>query len=186
VVVSLGAGIFVFIKANELGEEGREIFENIMRLIAAGLIMNFIAWMSSQARNMSADIKSRLNKGNGAFGLFLLSFLSIFREGMELCIFTLTKISQNALNVVIGTILGIILAILLAYIIFRSSVKFNLKLIFKGLGLILIYLGAEMFSEGILGLAKMPEEPFEIILIILYALPAVYLFFKKDIQNIRR
>lgn len=65
-------------------------------------------------------------------------------------LFTLTKIDQKASSVALGSGIGIILAVVLAYIIFKSSIKFNLKLIFKILGLVLIYIGAEMFAEGIL------------------------------------
>jgi high-affinity iron transporter len=103
---------------------------------------------------------------------------------MELCIFTFTKISEKASDVAIGSIIGIVLAIILTYIIFKTSIKFNLKLIFKVLGLILIYIGADMFAEGVLKFVPLEEEPFEAILMALFALPSLYFFLKSDIQRL--
>ncbi|MEQ8154359.1 MAG: FTR1 family protein [Clostridiaceae bacterium] len=184
VAISLIGGFIGFREASELGEKGKETFENVMKLAAAGLIMYFIVWIGTQSKNISADIKNKAGSNTNAAGLFLLSFLSVFREGMELCIFTLTKISENASGIAAGTALGIILAVIITYIIFKSSIKLNLKLIFKVLGLLLIYLGAEMFAEGILGLAELGEEPFEALFMALFAIPSLYIFLKKDIQKI--
>ncbi len=181
--VSLIGGLIGFREAQELGEEGEEIFGSIMMLLASGLIAYFIVWMSSQANSISSDIKNKINGNTTAIGLLVLSFLSVFREGMELCIFALTKISEKASDVALGSGLGLVLAILLAYIIFKSSIKFNLKLIFKILGFILIYLGAEMFAEGVLKLAKLGEEPYEDILMALFAIPSLYFFLKNDIKR---
>lgn len=183
IAVSLVGGFIGFREAKELGEEGEEIFESIMRLIASGLIAYFIVWMGTQGSNMSAELKSRVKSSTNAAGLFVLSFLSVFREGLELCIFTLTKISEKASDVALGSSIGILLAIIFTYVIFKTSIKFNLKLIFKVLGFILIYLGAEMFAEGVLKLAGLAEEPFEAILMVLFILPSLYFFFKNDIQK---
>lgn len=181
--VSLIGGFIGFREARELDEKGEELFEGIMMLLASGLIAYFIVWMGSQANSISTDIKNKVSNNTNALGLLLLSFLSVFREGMELCIFTLSKISEKASDVALGTGLGIVLAVLLTYIIFKSSIKFNLKLIFRVLGFILIYLGAEMFAEGILKLTELGDEPFEMIFIALFAIPSLYFFLKNDIKK---
>jgi high-affinity iron transporter len=183
-VISIVGGFIGFHEAKELGEEGEEIFENVMRLLASGLIAYFIVWVGNQSKSMSSDIKNKVSNNTSSLGLLVLSFLSVFREGMELCVMTLTKISENASDVALGIGVGMILAIILTYIIFKSSVKFNLKLIFKVLGFILIYLGAEMFAEGVLGITELGEEPFEAIFMVLFALPSLYFFLKNDINSL--
>jgi high-affinity iron transporter len=57
-------------------------------------------------------------------------------------------------------------------------------LIFKILGFILIYLGAEMFAEGIIGIIELREDPFEMILMAIFLLPSLYFFFINDINGI--
>lgn len=184
IVVSLIGGFIGFKEAQGLGEEGEEIFQSIMRLVASGLIAYFIIWMGNQSNNISADIKNKVKSNTNVVGLLVLSFLSVFREGMELCIFTLTKISEKASDVALGSGIGIILAVILTYIIFKSSIKFNLKLIFKVLGFVLIYLGAEMFAEGLLKVTALGEEPFEAVFMALFILPSLYFFLKNDIQKL--
>lgn len=183
-VVSLIGGFIGFREAQKLGEESEKLFEGIMMLVASGLIAYFIVWMGNQSNNISVNIKNKVKSSSNSVGILVLSFLSVFREGMELTIFTFTKISEKASDVALGSTIGIILAIILTYIIFKTSVRFNLKLVFKGLGLILIYLGAEMFAEGILKFISIEEEPFEAIFMALFIIPSLYFFLKNDIQKL--
>lgn len=184
VILSFIGGYIGFIKARELGKEGEELFKSIMMLLASGLIAYFIVWMGSQANSISADIKNKVAGNTTALGLSILSFLSVFREGMELCIFILTKVSEKASDVALGSSLGVVLSVLITYIIFKSSIKFNLKLVFKILGFILIYIGAEMFAEGIIKLTEIGEDPFDSLLFALFAVPSLFIFLKNDLKRI--
>jgi high-affinity iron transporter len=186
IIVSLVAGFFSFREAQKLGEKSEGIFEGIMMLAASGLILYFIVWMGNQSGNISANIKNKVSNNTSAAGLFILSFLSVFREGMELVIFTLGKINQKASDVAIGSVVGILLAVLLTYIIFKSSIKLNLKIVFKILGLILIYIGAEMFAEGILKFIKFKEEVMEMILLAVFIIPSLYIFLKNDFMKLMK
>lgn len=184
VLVSLVGGYLGFREAQELGEASEKIFEGVMMLVASGLIAYFVVWLGSQSNNISSNIKNKVTSNSNVIGLLVLSFLSIFREGMELVIFTLTKVNQNAFNVAFGSGIGIIIAVLLAYIIFKTSVKFNLRLIFKILGLALIFVGAEMFAEGILKFFLVKEELIESLLMAVFAIPSLFLFLRSDIYKI--
>lgn len=179
-IVSIIGGFMGFREAKEMGEESEGVFKGVMMLISSGLIAYFVIWMGNQASNISAGIKDKVKNNSNGIGLLLLGFLSVFREGMELVIFTLTKINEKASDVALGSALGIVFAIILAYIIFKSSIKFNIKLIFKVLGLALIYIGAEMFSEGILKFIQL-DDIFEIIFMVVFILPSLYFFLRSDI-----
>lgn len=183
IIVSLVGGFIGFKEAQGLNEEGEKIFESVMMLLASGLIFYFIVWMGNQASNISSDLKNKIGKNTNAIGLLVLSFLSVFREGMELSIFTLTKISEKASSIALGSILGILLAVALTFVIFKSSMKINLKIIFKVLGFVLIFLGAEMFSEGILKLFEMSEGPLELVFLAIYIIPSLYFFLKNSIKK---
>ena len=178
-IVSLVGGFIGFSGAKELGKESEDIFKGVMMLMSSVLIAYFVVWMGNQASTISAGIKEKVKSNSNAIGLFTLGFLSVFREGLELVIFTLTKISEKASNIALGSALGIVFAIILAYIIFKSSIRFNIKLIFKVLGLILIFIGAEMFSEGILKFVLL-DDVFEIIFMALFIIPSLYFFLRSD------
>lgn len=175
-------GFIMFYYAQSISHEAKEMFEGLMRLIAAGLIAFFILWLHRN-RQISSQLQDQVSKTPSKIGLFLLAFLSVIREGMELVVFNLTQITQSAASVAFGSLIGIAAAIVLTVIIFKTAVKLNMGLIFKGLGLILIFLGGELFAEGVIGLIEMETEALEIGLMALFVIPSLYIFLKDDLKK---
>jgi high-affinity iron transporter len=183
VFVSLAGGIASFAWAKHLNEATTEVFAAAVKFLAAGLIAYFIIWIGSQNKNFSAGIKEEITLNSSIIGLFILSFLSVFREGLELTVFILTKINEKATNVAWGSGFGIILAVLITFVIFKTAVNLNLRLIFKILGLVLIYFGAEMFAEGLADLLSIHSNSLEVILKFVYGLPALVFFLKDSLPR---
>lgn len=181
-IVSALGGYTSFHALQETEEATKELFEGWMQILAAGLIAYFILWLHKN-NNVSHHIQSKVSNNSNIVGLFVLSFLSVFREGLELVIFNLTQVSENASSIAFGSIIGIIVAIILAYIIFKTSVKLNLSIIFKILGLVLILLGGEMFAEGLVKLIEGGGEALEAVGLLLFIVPSLYIFFKNDLQK---
>ncbi|WP_238882935.1 FTR1 family protein [Clostridium sp. YIM B02551] len=184
ILVGVIGGYIGFKEAQELEEEGDALFEAIMMLVASGLIGYFVVWMSNQNKNISQSIKSSVDKTSTGFGLFILAFLSVFREGIELIAFILTKVSEKASSVAAGTGIGIILAVLLGYALFKTSVKFNIKIVFKVLGIILIFVGAELFGEGFSKLIPTAGEFLEEGGAILFGGASLIYFLKEDFKRL--
>lgn len=181
-IVSAVGGLIGFTEAQEAEEASEEIFEGIMMLLSAGLIAYFILWLHRN-HGSTSSVTSKVTKNTNGIGLLVLSFLSVFREGMELVIFNLTQITESAFLVATGSIIGIVLAIAIAVVIFKTSVKLNLGLIFKGLGIVLILVGGEMFGEG---LEKLFDggEMLETIGLLVFIVFSLSIFLKKDIQKL--
>lgn len=152
-------------------------------LLSSGLIAYFIVWMANQNRNIASSLKNSVDKNATGFGLLILSFLSVFREGIELVIFILTKIDEHLSNVAFGTALGIVLSIIVGYAIFKTSLKLNLKVIFKALGVILIFIGAELMGEGLVKFIPFGGELLEIIGAGLFIVVSLIYFLKDDINK---
>lgn len=183
-VLSVVGGLLSFNEAQRLEESSKGIFEAYMMLIASGLIAYFVVWMSNQNRNISSSIKNNVDKNSTAVGLFLLTFLSVFREGVELITFLLAKVSENAVSVAAGTSIGIILAVALGIILFKTSAKLNIKIIFKILGIILIFLGADLFGEAATKLISTTLLPLEDICSVLFAGISLLYFLKDDFRRL--
>lgn len=184
VLVGVIGGYIGFTEAKEMEEEGEELFEAIMMLVSSGLIGYFVVWMANQNRNISQSIRSSVDKASTGFGLFILAFLSVVREGIELVAFILTKVSENASSIALGTGIGIILAVALGYGIFKTSLKFNLKVIFKILGIALIFIGAELFGESLAKLVPALGELLEEGGAILFGGISILYFLKDDIRTL--
>jgi high-affinity iron transporter len=114
----------------------------------------------------------------------MLSFLSVFREGLELVVFNLTQVNQSSYSVAISSIGGLIVAIGLAFLIFKASVRLNLSIIFKVLGFILIFLGGELFAEGLVKIFPNGGEALDIGALSVFIIASLYIFLKNDIQRI--
>ncbi|KOO47070.1 FTR1 family iron permease [Priestia koreensis] len=184
-IVSIVVGTVSFNEAKELEEGSEELFEGIMMLVAAGLIAYFILWLHRNS-DVSASIKSSVNNTASGVGLLILSFLSVFREGMELVIFNLTQISNHAPSIATGSIIGIVLALGVAYLFVKATVKLRLNWIFKGLGILLILLGGELFAEGLVKLFEGGGEALEMIALAVFIIPSLYILLKNDIQKLRK
>lgn len=186
IAISLFLGVTIFSEASTLGEENREIFEAIMMLLAAGLVGYFIVWMSHQNRSVTAHIKTQVEKRTTWIEIFLLSLLSVVREGVELTVFILTKVGAAPSKIIFIAACGLVVSLLAAYFIFLAASHYLLKYIFKLLGIMLIFLGAEMFSEGLLEFLPMSGEEWEVVFSLIFALPAFYIFFKNDFLHWRQ
>lgn len=184
ILVAIIGGYIGFKEAQGLEEEGEEFFGAIMMLVASGLIGYFVVWMSNQNRNISQSIKSSVDKTSTGLGLFVLAFLSVFREGIELIAFILTKVSEKASSVAAGTGIGILLAVILGYALFKTSVKLNIKIIFKVLGIILIFVGAELFGEGLAKLIPAAGEFLEEGGAVLFGGISLLFFLKEDLKRL--
>ncbi len=181
-IFSILLGIAIFSEARGLGEEGREIFEGVMMLLAAGLVSYFIVWMNKQNQNIVCEIKNQVEEKNTNLGIFVLSFMAVLREGVELTAFILTKIESNPTSILSIALVGMVLSVLATIVIFYAASYYLIKYIFKFLGALLIYFGAEMFSEGLLKFLPLTGEEWEMVLALVFALPAIYIFFRNDIS----
>jgi len=184
ILISLVGGFVGFKKAQGMEEAGEAIFEGVMMLLASGLISYFVVWMARQNRNIAVNLKTSVDRTSTGWGLFTLTFLSVFREGLELVTFILTKVSEQASTVAFGTIVGIILAVALGIVLFKTSTKLNVKMIFKVLGLILIFIGAELFGEGLVKFFPAGGEALEVSGAILFAIFSLIYFLKDDLKQV--
>jgi high-affinity iron transporter len=148
--------IAVAIGLNALGlsleDPAEAIFEGLTMLVAAGILTWMIFWMSRQARFMRTDLESGVQRAtkSGARGLFLLAFVAVLREGVELALFlTAAALASGDRQTLIGALLGLASAILLGIVIFATSVRLDLRRFFLGTGILLILFAAGLVARGV-------------------------------------
>ncbi|MCJ7700671.1 MAG: FTR1 family protein, partial [Anaerolineales bacterium] len=156
----LSAFLVSFIAAlglNQLGAkfEGKteQIYEGVTMLFAAGVLTWMIFWMQRQSRTFNSGLEldvRRATMQNGAKALFLLAFLAVVREGIELVLFltaaAMTTTGQQTLG---GALLGLATAILLGWLLFTTTIKLDLASFFKGTSVLLIFFAAGLVAYGI-------------------------------------
>ncbi len=173
----MGTFLFILLSGNTTGNVNPT--ESYVLLLSAAFIAYLPFWLH---RNAGAQqIQNKVAQNTGKLGLFLLAFLSVFREGSELVIFILAKVQSNAYDVATGILLGIILGVLVAVLIFKTSVKLNLSYLFTGLSIILTFLGGEMFQQG-LSMAFGLGNEVTYTCAILFIVGALLLLFQKNFR----
>lgn len=146
----IGAWLFTSLAGGFTGR-AEEIFEGITMLIGAALLTTMILWMMKQkhiAQELEHRVAAELNQAH-KFGLFLLVFIAVLREGIETVIFLGAASFVSTGNSLIGALAGITVAIFLGYAIFVGSMKINLKKFFNITSILLILFAAGLVAHGI-------------------------------------
>ena len=167
-VLILVGGVAAFILISQYqGSSVQTYFETITYVIAAAVMTGMTVWMHQHARTMSAELQARsdtaLTTGNRV-GLGLLAFQSVGREGLETMVFTLaiifasTRQAATPLHgnlLLVGAVLGLVVSLAIAFAIYRLGAKVNLKLFFRGLGLLLMFFAAGLLVDAVQNLQQL-------------------------------
>jgi high-affinity iron transporter len=152
-VLSLIAGVSLNLIGATFEGRGEAIFEGTTMLLAAGVLTWVIIWMGKQARisnqKLETDIQYAITHKNGT-PLFILAFVAVIREGVELAFFlTAAALNADRSQVILGAGLGIAAAALISLLLFRSLLRLNLSAFFRATSVILILFAAGLFAHGI-------------------------------------
>jgi len=137
------------------GFEGKaeELFEGITMLIGAFLLTTMILWMIQQ-REIRSHLESRVGKHlekAGTFfshwGIFLLIFFAVLREGVETVIFLNAASFAGGMHA-FGGFLGVAVAIVIGYLFFMGAEKIKLKHLFTWSSVLLILFAAGLVAHG--------------------------------------
>jgi len=118
-----------------------------------------------------------------AISLFTLAFLTIFRESLEITIFTLPFINEAALTIATGILLGVLVSTALMFVAYRTTLKLSINTIFNVLTIILILVGAMLFGEGLAELIPSMGDPAERLGQLIYGIPTLYIFLEDMIKK---
>jgi high-affinity iron transporter len=128
-----------------------ELFEGIAMIIASIMVSTIILWMMRQrdlVKKINGQIDRHISLGQ-KWGLFILVFLSVLREGVETVILLSASSLNNGGNNLVLALLGIFLAVLLGILIFKAGIKMSLRPFFLVTSVFLIVFGAGLFAHGV-------------------------------------
>ncbi len=154
-LVSLIVGVAIYQTVGELQEPYEQIFEGTTLLIAAAVVTWMLFWMRRQAARASGELRVAVDRALGtgsAWGLSLLAFTAVIREGLESSIFLVGQAQSadaGAGSVLLGALAGIAGAGVLGYLFYSGSRRINLGLFFRWTGIALIFVAAGLVSHGV-------------------------------------
>jgi high-affinity iron transporter len=170
-VLAGGIAAYLLIRQYE-GSNVQTYFETATYLLAAVILTYMTFWMQRHARGLNRELERRsdeaLSTGN-RWGLGLLAFQAVGREGLETMVFTLAIVfasSRQAATPVhgnlllVGALLGLAAAMAIAYAIFKMGTRLNMKKFFRVLGTLLMIFAAGLISDAIENLQQLRWLPF--------------------------
>ncbi len=151
VTMSVVLGIIILYLFGSLTEAGKVLFEGVAALIAVAVLTSVIYWMAMRSRTIKSRIEGRVEgavRGSAILGLASVTFILVFREGLETVLFLTPFMVMDVPMTLLGATLGIIAGVALAYAVFRFGVRLNLRRFFYFTSVLLILL-----AGGLLGYA---------------------------------
>ena len=151
--VSLVAGLALYMMGISFEGAAEKIFEGITMLLAAGVLTWMIFWMRAQSQQMSKQLESDVRQaalGSNTGALFLIAFLAVVREGIELALFlTAASVDTDGREILMGAVLGMGLVVLLAWLMFSRLVRLDLKRFFGVTSTLLLLFAAGLVAHGV-------------------------------------
>jgi len=176
VVLSAILGIAIYSTVGAFKEPYEQIFEATTMLLAAAVVTWMLFWMRRQSAGIKGELQSSVDKAlvaGGAWGLALLAFAAVIREGVETALFLAgqaTSAASGASSILAGAIVGLLIASVIGYGFYRGSRRVNLAVFFKWTGIALIFIAAGLLSHavhefietGALGSGPLTQPAFDI------------------------
>jgi high-affinity iron transporter len=157
-----GAVAYATIRSYD-GSRVQTIFETATFLVAATVLTYMTFWMRNHARSLSKELRARADAaldGRARWGLGLLAFQAVGREGLETVVFTLAIIlSTSAAGALGGAVLGLAGALGIAFVIYRLGHKINLARFFTVIGVLLMIFAAGLLADSVQNLQDLGWLP---------------------------
>ncbi len=153
--LSLAVGVVLFATVGAFEEPYEQIFEGTTMLVAAAVVTWMLFWMRRQAGSVKGELQAAVDRvagSGGSWGLALLAFTAVIREGLETSLFLVgqaTSARSEAVWILLGALTGLVVAGLIGYGFYRGSRRLNLGSFFRWTGIALVFIAAGLLSHGI-------------------------------------
>jgi high-affinity iron transporter len=148
--VSLGFLAVLNLLNAEFTGSTEKIFEGATMLLAASFLTWMIFWMLRQARYLKSELQQAVQEalaaGGAAWGIGLLVFFAVVREGVETALLLFAAPGQGKL---LGSVIGVTAAVSIGVLIYAFGRRIDLRTFFKLTGVLLVFFAAGLVTHGV-------------------------------------
>ncbi|MDO4888062.1 MAG: iron uptake transporter permease EfeU [Actinomycetaceae bacterium] len=156
IAIPFGAGIYMTWGPYTLSFQAQEILGGVLSLIAVGFVTWMILWMGKNSRQIAGELEGAADtalQSGSARAIVWLAIIAVGREGVETALFVWSVVKSSASSGVaapaLGVFGGLLVAVAIGYVIYKGSVRFNLRLFFLVTGYLLVFVAAGIVAYGI-------------------------------------
>lgn len=146
------------------GSRTQTIFETATYLVAAVVLTYMTFWMRNHAPTLSSELRAKSQAaidGRARWGLGLLAFQAVGREGLETMVFTLAIVfASSGRGVIAGGIAGLAASLAFAYALYHLGMRLDLALFFRTIGALLMVFAAGILADAVENLQQLGWLPF--------------------------
>jgi high-affinity iron transporter len=158
-----GVAAYITIKTYA-GSRVQTIIETFTYLLAAVVLTYMTFWMRNHAPTLSSELRARSQaaiNGRARWGLGLLAFQAVGREGLETMVFTLAIVfASSGRGVIAGGVAGLAVSLAIAYGLYHLGMKLNLAVFFRAVGGLLMIFAAGILADAVENLQGLNWLPF--------------------------
>jgi high-affinity iron transporter len=153
--LSAVVGLLIFTTVGSFREPYEQLFEGSAMLLAAAVVTWMLFWMRRQSVNLRGELHSAVDRvltEGTAWGLGVLAFTAVIREGVETALFLVgqaTSAQAGAPSVIVGAVLGLGGAALIGWGFYRGSRRVDLRRFFRWTGIALVFIAAGLLSHAV-------------------------------------
>ncbi len=151
VVASTGVALVFKLVYGELQGTAEQLFEGGAALAAAVVLTYMIFWMAQNSKQIKGEVQEKIDlsisKGQ-TMGITALSFIAVFREGVETVLFLGTLAIHSLFDTLLGFAAGIVVVVVISFVMFKGMHSLDISKFFKYTSILLI-----LFSAGLIATA---------------------------------
>jgi high-affinity iron transporter len=165
-LVSVAAGILIFQTVGSFQAPYEQYFEAGTLLVATVVVTWMLFWMRRQSMAIRGELHARLDRvltEGSAWGLAVLAFSAVIREGLETSVFLVgqtTSAASSASSIVVGALVGLAVAVAIGWMFYTGSRRIDLRSFFRWTGIGLIFIAAGLASHAVHELIEVGVIPF--------------------------
>ncbi|MGB8216832.1 MAG: FTR1 family protein [Candidatus Methanoperedens sp.] len=151
VIASIGVAFVFKLVYGELQGTAEQLFEGVAALTAAVVLTYMIFWMAHNSKQIKGEVQEKIDlsisKGH-TMGITALSFIAVFREGVETVLFLGTLAIQSPFDTLLGFAAGLVVVLVMSFVMFKGVRSLDVTKFFKYTSVLLI-----LFSAGLIATA---------------------------------
>ncbi len=158
-MLSAVLGTALFVTVGRLPSPYEQVFEGLTMLVAAAVVTWMLFWMRRQAMAVRGELHAAVDRvlgQGGAWGLTILVFSAVIREGIETALFLVGQAqaagagsAQGPALVLVGALGGLGLAGVIGWGFYHGSHRVDLRQFFRWTGIALVFIAAGLLDRAV-------------------------------------